>query len=125
VSRDYFLVTRDRPSTRAFIRTLTEAAGRTVDIDGDFGDPDDYLNISSDDILIEVEPPGHVEAIDLVDVVGSGVALPEPDEEGCLWYTAAVVPSAAASITADIIFDTFRRLAETYHGVAIDAQTHP
>jgi hypothetical protein len=122
VSREYYLVTRERPSGRAFVRTLTEAAGHNVDIEGDFEDPDDYLNISAHDLLIEVQPPGHVEAIDLADDIGQDVALPQPDEEGCLWHTVANVPAAAPPISADIIWQTFRHLAEAYHGVAIDPQ---
>jgi hypothetical protein len=124
MSREYQLVTRDRPSSRAFIGTLTEVTGHNVDIDGNFEDPDDYLNISSYDLLIEVQPPGHVEAIDLNDL-GQGVTLPEPDEEGCLWYTTANVPASAPPISADIIWQTFTRLAKAHHGVAIDPQTHP
>jgi hypothetical protein len=123
VSREYYLVTRARPSPRAFIRTLTEAAGHNLNIDGNFEDPDDYLNISSSNLWIEVEPPGHVEAVDLNDT-NEDVMLPHPDEEGCLWQTIAVVPEGAAPISGDIIWQTFRRLAEAYHGVAIDAQDH-
>src|SRR5437763_16888657 len=95
VSREYYLVTRERPCGRAFIRTLTEAAGHTVDIAGDFEDPDDYLNITSHDLLLEVQPPGHVEAIDLTDDVGPDATLPQPDEEGCLWHCVANVPASA------------------------------
>ena len=51
MSREYYLVTRDRPSSRAFIRTLTEVAGHTVDIAGDFEDPDDYLNRATEDFI--------------------------------------------------------------------------
>jgi hypothetical protein len=68
VSRDFHLITRIRPDAWAFARTLAEAAGRKVDIAGDFGDPDDYLNVSADGLLAEVEPPGHVEAGDLRDM---------------------------------------------------------
>jgi hypothetical protein len=121
VSREYYLVTRDRPSSRAFIRTLTEVTGHNVDIAGDFEDPDDYLNISSSDLLIEVQPPGHVEAIDLDDIDQD--ALPQPDEEGCLWHAVANIPASAPEISADIIWETFRRLAQDHHGVAIDGQS--
>jgi hypothetical protein len=124
VSREYYLVTRDRPGARAFVRTLTEAAGHTIDIDGDFEDTDDYLNISSPDLLIEVEPPGHVEAADLTDL-GPDVTLPAADDEGCLWHTVATVPAGAPPISADVIWETFRRLAEAYGGVAVDAQAQP
>jgi hypothetical protein len=124
VSREYHLISRDRPSGRAFIGTLTEVTGHNVDIEGDFEDPDGYLNITSDDLLIEVEPPGHVEAIDLADLAGD-ITLPEPDEEGCLWYTTANIPASAPPISADIIWQTFMRLAKAHHGVAIDPQSHP
>jgi hypothetical protein len=124
VSREYHLVTRARPSSRAFIRTLTEVAGHNVDIEGDFADPDDYLNISSPDLLIEVEPPGHVEAVDLSDIDRDGT-LPQPDEDGCLWHTVASVPAGAPPISADVIWQTFRRLAESGDGIAIDPQDHP
>ncbi|MBO0868667.1 MAG: hypothetical protein J2P15_08900 [Micromonosporaceae bacterium] len=124
MSREYYLVTRDRPSARAFVRMLTEAAGHNLDIDGDFEDPDDYLNISSDDLWIEVEPPGHVEAIDLTDL-DEDATLPQPDGEGCLWYAVANVPGGAPPISADIIWKAFLDLAQAYNGIAIDAQAHP
>jgi hypothetical protein len=123
VSREYYLVTRDRPRAQAFARTLTEAVGHNVDIVGDFEDPDDYLNISSHDLFIEVQPPGHVEAIDLTADIGPGITLPQPDEDGCLWHTVANVPAAAPAKSADIIWQTFRHLAQIYHGAAIDPQT--
>lgn len=123
VSREYYLVTRERPSSRAFIQTLTEAAGHTVDIAGDFEDPDDYLNITSHDLLIEVQPPGHVEAIDLTDDVGPDITLPQPDEDGCLWHAVANIPASAPPISADVIWQTFTRLAQAHRGVAIDPQT--
>jgi hypothetical protein len=122
VSREYHLVTRDRPSTRAFIHTLTEATGHNIDIAGNLEDPDDYLNITSHDLLIEVQPPGHVEATDLNDI-DQNVTLPQPDDEGCLWHTAANIPASAPPISADIIWQTFTRLAQAHHGAAIDPQT--
>jgi hypothetical protein len=120
VSREYYLVTRERPPADVFVRTLTEATGHPVEIDGNFDDPDDYLNISSHDLLIEVQPPGHVEAIDLTDDVGPDATLPQPDEDGCLWHTVANVPAAAPPISADIIWQTFLRLARGYEGIAVD-----
>jgi hypothetical protein len=124
VSRDYHLITRDRPSARAFARTLTEAAGHKIDIVGDFEDPDDYLNISSPELWIELQPPGHVEAIDLKEI-HEGVTLPQPDDEDCLWHTVANIPAAAPPLSPDVIWQTFRHLAETHHGIAIDPQAHP
>jgi hypothetical protein len=124
VSREYHLVTRDRPSAWAFARTLTEAVGHKVDIDGDFEDPDDYLNISSHDLWVEVEPPGHIEAVDLEEI-HEGVKLPEPDDEGCLWHTVATIPASAPRLGADAIWQTFRRLTDANHGIAIDPQIEP
>ncbi len=121
MSREYHLITRDRPSGWAFVRTLTEAAGRKVDVQGDFEDPDGYLNVTADDLWIEVEPPGHVEAADLEGAY-EDVELPEPDEDGCLWYAVANVPAGAPPISADVIWLCFRRLAAAHHGVAVDPQ---
>ncbi len=122
MSREYYLVTRGRPTSRAFLRALAEVAGHAVDVDGDFEDPDDYLNISSHDLLLEVEPPGHVDAVDLAQDVGDGTTLPEPDAEGCLWFAVAAVPAGAPEISADIVHETFRRLALDFDGVAVDPQ---
>jgi hypothetical protein len=122
VSREYYLITTDRPSSQAFVRTLTEVTGHAVEVDGDFDDPDDYLNITSHDLFIEVEPPGHIEAIDLADDVDEGVTLPQPDDEGCLWQAVANVPAGAPPIGAEIVLETFRRLAQDFHGIAVDPQ---
>lgn len=95
-----------------------------VDIAGDFDDPDDYLNVSADDVLwIEVEPPGHVEYGDLREMYPEEFAgLPRADDEGCLWFTAASVPAGAlASGAADVILETFRRLARDHEGIALQA----
>jgi hypothetical protein len=120
VSRDFHLITRLRPDAWAFARTVSEAAGRKVDIEGDFGDPDDYLNISADGLWLEVEPPGHVEADDLRELYPVDVALPDPDDEGCLWFTAASVPATAPGVSAQVIRETFRRLAEDHEGIEIE-----
>jgi hypothetical protein len=122
MSREYHLVTRDRPGAWAFARTLTEAVGHKVEIDGDFEDPDGYLNVSAFDLWIEVEPPGHVEAIDLKEMFADDVRLPHPDEQDCLWYTTANVPAGAPPLGADVIWRTFTRLAKAHHGIAIDPQ---
>jgi hypothetical protein len=121
MSRDFHLVTRLRPDAWAFARTLSEAVGRSVDIDGDFNDPDDYLNISADDGLwIEVEPPGHVEYDDLRKMYPDVfVVLPGPDDEGCLWFTAASVPAGSPSTGADVIWEVFQRLARVHEGTAL------
>lgn len=121
MSQDFRLTTRLRPDAEAFARMLSEAAGREVDIAGDFENPDDYLNISAaDGLWIEVEPPGHVEREDLREMYSEESAtLPEPDDEGCLWFTTASVPAGAAPASADAIGETFRRLAVTYQGIAL------
>lgn len=103
------------------MRTLVEAAGHQVDVVGDFENVDDYLNVSADDLWIEVQPPGHVEAIDLKDIY-DGVTLPESDDEGCLWFAVANVPVGAPPISADVIWSTFRRLATDHGGLAVDLQ---
>lgn len=121
MSRDFHLITRQRPTASAFARTVSEAAGHPVDIAGDFEDPDDYLNLSDDDGLwVEVEPPGHIEHGDLRPMYpGELVVLPEPDDEGCLWFTAASVPAGAPPAGADVILEAFRRLARTHEGIAL------
>lgn len=123
MSSDFHLITRLRPDAWAFARTLSEAAGREVNIAGDFGDPDDYLNISADGGLwIEVEPPGHVEYEDLRKMYPEEfVVLPQADDEGCLWFTTASVPAGAPPSGADVILETFRRLARAHEGIALPA----
>jgi hypothetical protein len=122
VSRDFHLITRRRPTPWAFARTLSEAAGRQVDITGDFADPDDYLNVAAVGIWAEVEPPGHVEYADLRKLYPDDVVLPEPDDEGCLWYSTASIPAGAPSLSADVIETTFQRLADDYEGIALEPQ---
>lgn len=119
MSREYHLITPERPSTRAFVRTLTEALGHEFDLDGDFEDPNSYLNVSAQDLWIEIEPPGHVEAIDLAKI-HRDAALPQPDDEGCLWYTVAGIPAGAPPLSADVIQRTFQDLATTHHGIMIE-----
>ncbi|MBO0805046.1 MAG: hypothetical protein J2P25_18490 [Nocardiopsaceae bacterium] len=121
MSRDFHLITRQRPSALAFARAVAEAAGRELDIAGDFEDPDDYLNISDGDGLwIEVEPPGHVERDDLLPhYPAEFIVLPDPDDEGCLWFTVASVPAGAPSSGADVIEEAFKRLARACEGIAI------
>lgn len=121
MSTEFQLVTRTRPGPWAFVRTLTETAGHALDIDGDFGDPDDFLNISDDDGLwIEVEPPGHVEYDDLRSMIDEETALPEPDDEGCLWHATARIPASGSPLGINAIWETFLRLAEAHDGVAIE-----
>jgi hypothetical protein len=120
VSREFQLITRRRPDPWAFARTLSEAAGCKIDIAGDFADPDDYLNISAPDLWLEVEPPGHVEYADLRKLYPGDIALPEPDDEGCLWHTIASVPAGVPSSGATVIAETFQRLADNYEGIALE-----
>jgi hypothetical protein len=51
---------------------------------------------------------------------GPGYELPAPDDEGCLWYTAASVPAGAPAVSADVVEQTFRRLAEDHEGIALE-----
>lgn len=124
MSTDFSLVTRRRPDAVAFSRLLSEAAGQPVDIAGDFTDPNDYLNITTDDdgIWIELEPPGHVEYDDLRAMYPDDVTLPEPDDQGCLWYTYASVPAGAPPLGSAVIGQTFQRLARDYDGIALDPE---
>lgn len=122
MSRDFQLITRYCPAPWSFARTVAETAGRMVDIDGDFSNPDDYLHISTDDdsLWIEVEPPGHVEHADLRTLIPDDVALPEPDDEGCLWYTTASVPAGSPELGAQVIRQAFQHLAEDHEGIALE-----
>jgi hypothetical protein len=122
MSCEYHLITPHRPSSRAFVRTLAEAAGRKVNVIGDVENVDDYLNVSvaDPDLWIEVEPPGHVEAIDLGGDSYNDVVLPDPDEAGCLWYAVANIPAGAPPGSAEVIWLIFRRLAADHGGIAIE-----
>jgi hypothetical protein len=122
MSRDYHLITHRRPSSQAFARALTEAVGRDVEVIGDFDDVDDYVNVKAadPDLWIEVEPPGHVEAIDLADSY-EDVVLPDPDGQGCLWFAAAHIPAGGPPGSAEAIWQTFCRLAAEHGGIAVEA----
>jgi hypothetical protein len=67
MSREFHLVTRERPATGGFLSALRDATGDAAEpeVDGDFEDPNTYLNVSGPQLWIEIEPPGHVEAADL------------------------------------------------------------
>jgi hypothetical protein len=84
VSREFQLVTRERPLTDGLLDALHAATGETAaaEIDADFEDPNAYLNVSGPDLWVEVEPPGHVEAVDLVGSYDDTV-LPEPETCAC------------------------------------------
>jgi len=122
VSRDFQLVTRQRPVARAFLRAVRDAAGGTDDLimEGDFNDPNGYLNVLGNALVIEVEPPGHVDAADLYeDDDGEVGETAQPDDEGCLWLTTARVPASAPAGTADVTWRAFQDLAHRYDGVAL------
>jgi hypothetical protein len=132
VSQEFQLVTRERPGARAFLRAVRAAAGSVagdesgldVLMDGDFGNPNGYLSIAGYGLMIEVEPPGHVEAADLGQQGGGEAgeaALPEPDEQGCLWLTIARIPGVAPEGSADVIWNAFQELASRYDGVVSPA----
>jgi len=59
VSRGFHLVTRERPLRDVFLDALREATGQATapQIDGDFEDPNDYLNVSGPHLWIEAQVP--------------------------------------------------------------------
>ena len=114
------LVTRRRPAHEALLAALSGATGGAgAEVAGDFGNPDDYLNVSGPQLWIEIEAPGHVEAADLADAY-PGLTLPEPDDEQCLWLSTASVPAGAPPGSADVARRVFSELADRYDGVAIE-----
>jgi hypothetical protein len=125
MSQEFQLVTRERPEEQVFLGAVRDAAGDgggDVMLDGDFDDPNGYLSVVGYGLLIEIEPPGHVEAADLgEDACGevSENALPEPDAEGCLWLTTAHVAAGAPAGSADVAWRVFTDLASRYDGVAL------
>ena len=90
------------------------------EVDGDFDDPNAYLNVSGPWLWIEIEPPGHVEAADLDGSYDDTTTLPEPDGDLCLWLTVASVPAGAPAGSAETARRTFESLAARYDGIAID-----
>jgi hypothetical protein len=121
MSREYHLVTRERPAGDGFLSALRDATGDAAEpeVDGDFEDPNTYLNVSSPQLWIEIEPPGHVEAADL-DGSYDDAAVPEPDGDLCLWLTIANVPAGAPTGSAELAWRVFEDLACRYDGIAID-----
>lgn len=120
MSREFHLVTRDRPAGEDFRTALHDAAGAAnPEIDGDFQNPNAYLNVSGPQLWLEIEPPGHVEAADLDGDYPVGTAMPEPDSDQCLWLTIANVPAGAPDGSAEIAWRLFEDLAARWHGVAI------
>jgi hypothetical protein len=120
VSRELHLVTREQPRRDGLLDALREATGQAAapQIDGDFEDPNDYLNVSGLDLWIEIEPPGHVEAVDLEGNYDD-TALPEPDRDLCLWLTVANVPVGAPDGSAEVTWRVLQDLADRYDGIAI------
>jgi hypothetical protein len=122
VSQEFHLVTRERPASGGFRDALREATGDDAaaepEVDGDFDDPNAYLNVSGPQLWLELEPPGHVEAADLEgDYAGD---LPEPDDDQCLWLTVANVPAGAPADSAGIARRLLADLAARYDGVAVE-----
>jgi hypothetical protein len=122
MSREFHLITRERPSGDGFLAALCKVSSGDVEpkLDGDFEDPNAYVNVSGPDVWIELEPPGHVEAADLEDSY-EGRVLPEPDSDLCLWLTVANIPAGAPAGSADTAWRVFEDLATEYSGMAVAA----
>lgn len=121
MSREFHLVTRDRPGGDDFRTAVHDAAGAAKpEIDGDFQDPNTYLNVSGPQLWIEIEPPGHVEAADLAGDYPADAAMPEPDSEKCLWLTIANIPAGAPDGSAEVAWRLLEELADRFHGVALE-----
>lgn len=121
MSREFHLITRERPATDGFLDALRKVSGDDAEpeLDGDFDDPNTYVNVSGPDLWIEIEPPGHIEAADLEGEYGDRV-LPEPDSDRCLWLTVANIPAGAPSGSAEAAWRVFEDLATGYDGIAIE-----
>ena len=122
MSQELHLVTRERPAGDGFRDALREATGADAaaepEVDGDFGDPNGYVNVSGPQLWLELEPPGHVEAADLDG--GYAGDLPDPDDEQCLWLTVARVPAGSPAGSAGIARRALEFLAARYDGVAVE-----
>jgi hypothetical protein len=122
VSREFHLITRERPTGDGFRSALGDATGDAAEpeVEGEFDDPNAYLNVSGPRLWIEIEPPGHVEAADLDDSYDDTTTLPDPDGDLCLWLTVANVPAGAPADSAEVIWRVFEDLATRYDGIAIE-----
>lgn len=122
MSQELHLITRQRPATSAFTEILAAAApGQdTPSIDGDFADPDAYLNISAPGLWIELEAPGHIEHADAQEIYHDTTTLPEPDEQGCLWLTTASIPNSAPPPSKDVAWQLLRELAARFEGMTVE-----
>jgi hypothetical protein len=119
VSQDIHLVTRERPDAGVFVSAVRDAGGEDAEVTPGFDDPNGYVNISGPALWVEIEPPGHVEAADLEDMyTAAEVALPEPDDQQCLWLTVATIPAGAPDGSAEVTWTVFKDLASRYGGVA-------
>jgi hypothetical protein len=120
MSQDIHLVTRERPSAEALVSAVREAGGEDAEVTPGFDDPNGLVNITGPALWIEIEPPGHVEAADLEEMYTAEVALPEPDDEHCLWLTVANVPAGAPDGSAEVVWSVFENLASRCQGVAFN-----
>ena len=122
MSREFRLITRERPVADGLLDALRKVSGDNgaPELDGDFDNPNTYVNVSGPDLWVEIEPPGRVEGADLEGEYGDRLLL-EPDSNLCLWLTLANVPVGAPSNSAEVIWRVFEDLAARYDGIAIDA----
>jgi hypothetical protein len=122
VSREFHLITREHPSSEGLLDALRKVitGNAEPELDGDFENPNTYVNVSGPDLWIEIEPPGHVEAADLEGEYDDRT-LPEPDSESCLWLTVANIPTGSAPGSAEAAWRVFEDLADTYDGIAVEA----
>lgn len=118
MSRELHLITRQRPTAADLAEALADVAG--VSIQGNFDDPDAYLNVSSPEVWIELEAPGHVEAGDLRESYEDNVILPLPDDDQCLWLTTASIPLGAPPDSHDTACQSLAKLAARREGIAIE-----
>jgi hypothetical protein len=123
VSTEYHLLTRERPTPGGLALALREAAepGTVAPtVDGDLTDPNSYLTITGPGTLIELEPPGHVEAADLDGHYPDGTTLPLPDAHQCLWLTVATIPATAPPGSDHTAWRLLQDLALRYDGTTLD-----
>ena len=122
MSREFHLITRERPSADGFLAALSDAARGTAkpEMDGDFDNPNGYVNVSGPRLWIEAEAPGHVDAADLDDAYPSGTVLPEVGSEQCLWLTVANIPAGAPAHSADVVWRALEDLAARCQGNVVE-----
>lgn len=120
MSREFHLLTRERPAGEGFLDALRKVIRDSAEpeLDGDFEDPNAYVNICNPDLWIEIEPPGHVEAADLEGYYDDTV-LPKPDSDLCLWLTVANVPAGAPADSDEVAWRVLEDLGARHDGVVI------